>query len=154
MSKVEGSYSQTVVLPAALPQVYEFFANPDKLRMAQPDVDDFTLLDPQTARWQLAERVEGGVRFAADYTVKYTGNGSDQVSWRSQGEGNMDVRGSVTLRATADGHTEVDYEETCAPDMPITKLLVMIFRPLVAREVSNDIKTFLSQIQAHFEAGK
>ena len=136
-----------VKAPAA--EVRDFFCNPALLREVTADVESFERVDPQRARWILTEKVEKGVRFRADYTVEYESKGPDSVVWRSV-DGNMDVAGEVRLQAIDAGRTEIHYRETVAPDLPITRLTAMLFKPIVARELRQDIGKFLERVVARW----
>lgn len=166
MAKIAATEERTLIVSASVDEVYGFFTNPALLREETPEVERFELLGPGTARWVLAEKAEKGIRFQADYTVEYSGDGGDRVTWRTvgaigQGEqggqggqgpgsGNLDVTGEVRLRRLDDRRTEIRYRETLTPDLPITPILAALFRPIVAREVRADIGRFLDRVARRF----
>lgn len=149
MTKIKATEKRTLAVAAPITDVYNFFLDPMKISKLTADLEKFELLDPHRARWMLVEKVEKGVRYAADYTVEYSGNGQDEVTWQSV-EGNMDIDGKIALRSLENGHTELDYQETVAPDLPITRLTAIIFKPIVARELRQDISGFLDRVTEHF----
>ena len=145
MTKIAATEERTLTVPAPIQEVYRFFSDPVLLREATVDVERFERIDEHRARWVLTEKVEKGVRFLADYTVEYQGNGSDRVSWRSVA-GNLDVTGEAELRPLPVGGTEIHYRETVAPDLPIASLMAKLFKPIVARELRQDIGRFLTRV--------
>ncbi len=144
MAKITATHKCKLTVRAPLSNVYSFFVNPVQLRELTPDVENFQLLSESQAKWRLTEKVEKGVRYAAEYTVNYQGNGSDEVKWHSI-DGNMDIDGEVSLRSLGENLTEFQFRETVAPDLPISRLTAMIFKPIVARELRQDIGTFLDR---------
>lgn len=157
MAKIAATEERTLIVSAPIEEVYGFFSSPALLREETPEVEHFELLGPGKARWVLVEKAEKGIRFQADYTVEYTAQGGDCVTWRTvtatvQGEGrsNLDTIGEVLLRRRGDGCTEIRYRETLAPDLPITPILATLFRPIVAREVRADIGRFLDRVARRF----
>lgn len=149
MVKIPATEERTLMVKAPAAEVRDFFCNPALLREVTADVESFERVDPQRARWILTEKVEKGVRFRADYTVEYESKGPDSVVWRSV-DGNMDVAGEVRLQAIDAGRTEIHYRETVAPDLPITRLTAMLFKPIVARELRQDIGKFLERVVARW----
>lgn len=134
---------------APVSTVYEFFRDPASVRELSADVESFERIDQDRARWVLTEKVEKGVRFHADYTVEYRGEAEQRVVWCTTA-GNMDIDGEVTLRAIEPQCTEILYRETVGPDLPITKLTALLFKPIVARELRQDIRHFLDRVRDHF----
>lgn len=151
MVKIPATEERTLLVLAPAAEVRAFFCDPALLREVTADVESFERIGAQRARWILTEKVEKGVRFRADYTVEYESKGPDSVAWRSV-EGNMDIDGEVKLQEIDAGRTEIHYRETVAPDLPITKLTAMLFKPIVARELRQDIGKFLERVVARWGA--
>jgi uncharacterized membrane protein len=152
MAKIPATEERTFNVRAPLPDVYRFFSDPGLLREETGDVARFERLpgdQANRAHWVLVEKVEKGIRYTADYTVEYQGNGADRVTWRTV-EGNLDTEGEVLLRPLADGLTEIRFREVLAPDLPITNLMAKLFKPIVAREVRKDIGRFLERVERRF----
>lgn len=149
MVKIAATEERSFTVQAPLGEVRDFFCNPVLLRDITADVESFEHVEPRRARWILVEKVEKGVRFRADYTVEYDTPGPDQVVWRSVA-GNMDVDGEVKLREIDSEHTEIHYRETIAPDLPITRITAVLFKPIVARELRQDISGFIERVAARW----
>lgn len=151
MTWVEGTERRTYEIRAPIEKVYTFLSSPELLRAAFLELERYEILDATTARWQLKEKNEKGVRFRPDYTVRYGGNGRDRVEWSSLPTGNMRTKGTAALRAKGADTTEVQYEETVASDLPIAGLKARIFQPFVAREIRKGVQGFLDRIKARLE---
>ncbi len=145
MVKIFATEERTLRVRAPVSEVRDFFLDPDRLREVSVDVESFERLDDRRARWVLTEKVEKGVRFQADYTVQYDGEHEGQVAWRTTG-GNMGVEGVATLESVEPDGTQIHYRETVSPDLPITKLTALLFKPIVAGELRKDINQFLDRV--------
>ena len=146
MTRIAAAEARTFMVAAPLAEVYRFFMSPTLLSEATADVDSCECLEGDRAHWQLAEKVDQGIRFRADYVVQYTGNGCDAVSWRTI-SGNLQSEGRVVLQQLDVAVTEIRYSESVAPDLPITPFLATLFKPIVAREVRQGIAEFLDRIE-------
>lgn len=149
MVRIAASGEWTFCVPASLPSVYDFFAEPAQLCALLDSVDSYAVLEAGRVRWILKEKVEKGIHFKGDYTVVYEGNGIDHVHWHGI-EGNMGGEGDVWLSATPDGGTKIRYRETVAPDLPITALMARLMQPIVARELRTELETFLERVKVLF----
>ncbi|MCA9708561.1 MAG: hypothetical protein KDK70_22115 [Myxococcales bacterium] len=147
MVKIYATEERTLRVRAPVSEVHAFFLDPQRVREVSADVESFERLDEHRARWVLTEKVEKGVRFHADYTVEYQSEHEGHVAWRST-SGNMDVDGEVKLSSVGPQCTEICYRETVGPDLPITKLTAILFKPIVARELRQDIVRFLDRVIA------
>ena len=145
MAKIAATEEQVFRVPASPEQVYAFFTAPDKLRDATPGVERCEPLADGRVRWVLEEKVDKGIRFQADYVVAYDGNGTDHVRCRFV-EGNMVNDWDAWIKATPGG-TEVRYRETVAPELPITPVLALLIKPLVARELRSGVSRFLDRVR-------
>jgi len=149
MARITATEERVFHVKATMQQMYDFFATPSQLCELIEGVDILESLGAGRVRWVLKEKVDKGIRFKADYTVVYEGNGRDYVWWRFV-EGNMGNEGDVWLTTTADGGTEVRYREMVAPDLPLTPLLARLIKPIVARELRGELGHFLERVQDRF----
>jgi uncharacterized membrane protein len=149
MTKIAAVEERTLRVTSPLKDVYKFFIDPELIKEETADVHGFERVDGSTARFVLVEKVEKGIRYQADYTVEYKGNGSDEITWRTI-RGNLEATGTVRMQKVTESITEIQYRESVAPDLPITQLMAMLFKPIVAREVRKDIGKFLDRVEARF----
>ena len=149
MVRIAATEERVLTVQASPATVYSFFSSPEELCRAMTSVERCELLPGNTVRWLLAEKVDKGIRFQADYIVAYEGDGVEHVLWRSV-EGNMRNDGDVWIKPVAGGGTEVRYRESVEPDLPITPLLASLIKPLVARELRGEINAFLERVRARF----
>jgi uncharacterized membrane protein len=129
--------------------VYAFFSRAEAIARAMAAVERCERLPENRVRWVLTEKADRGIRFKGDYVVAYGGDGAGHVCWRSV-EGNMRNDGDVWIRPLAGGGTQVHYRERVEPDLPITPLMALLIRPLVARELRDEINGFLENLSTVF----
>lgn len=144
MARITVTEERTIDIPAAPAAVYAFFSNPKELSKAMEGVQRCELMSGEKVRWVLAESADQGIRFQPDYVVQFTGDGANQIRW-SAVEGNMGNEGVVEITPGPNGSSQVYYQETIEPDLPITPLMARLIRPLVARELRAGLDTFLNQ---------
>lgn len=150
MAWIDGTERRTYDIRAPIERVYAFLTRPALLVAAFADLERHELLDERTARWQLKEKKDKGIKFRPDYTVRYGGNGTDRVEWGPV-TGNMRSTGRAVLRAKGPELTEVDYEETIESDLPIPGLMAKVFKPIVAREIRKGVQGFLDRVKLRLE---
>lgn len=143
MAWIEGSMSRTFTVRAPYDAVVEYFCNPEQFQRAFAQLERAEQIDETTWRWVLQEKNEKGIRFQADYQVRYAREEAG-CSWKEIA-GNMRTTGKVTCRDLGSGRTEVAYSETLAPDLPIPGLAAKLFGSIVGREVSGGIADFLER---------
>lgn len=146
MFKISATEEHIFAVPADPEEVYAFFSEPQRLSRAMASVELCELLPDRKVRWVLEEKVDQGIRFRADYVVAFDGDGSGHVSWRSV-EGNMRNDADVWIRPMPGGGSEIQYRESVEPDLPITPLMARLLKPLVARELRDEIRCFLDRVR-------
>jgi uncharacterized membrane protein len=149
MVRIAATEERTLTVPANPATVYDVFSRPEMLGQVMASVESCQPLPGNTVRWVLKEKADKGIRFKADYTVAYEGDGSGHLRWRSV-EGNMRNDGDVWLRPIEGGGTEIRYRESVEPELPITPLLARLITPMVARELRGEINEFLDRVREYF----
>jgi uncharacterized membrane protein len=144
MTRIAATEDRVLHVKATAEKAYAFFSQAEQFRHALEGVERCELLPGQRVRWVLKERQEKGIRFQPDYTVVLSGDGSQWVTWRFV-EGNMRDEGEVWIRSSTDGGCEIRYRQTVEPDLPITPLMAQLIKPLVVRELRNDVVRFLDR---------
>ena len=124
----------------------DIFCDPARFKAAFTEMERAQELEPGTWRWVLEEKSEKGIKFKADYTVRYTRE-DNVLTWDTI-DGNMKSRGRVEVRQTASNKAEVDYSETISTSLPIPKLMTKVFQPIVQREVTKGVSDFLRHARA------
>ena len=147
MAKIPATETQTFEVNAPIERVYEAFVNPEIVKENFVGLESAEFVEKDEVRWHVKEKVDKGMRFKGDYTVKYEGNGKDRVWWRSTA-GNIETNAEVTLTQLPNG-VRVVYRETLTPDLPIPKLMAKIFKPLVAREVRKDLTRYAENVKRY-----
>lgn len=146
MAKIEAKESRRFKVNASIEEAYELFSDPEKQAGLFNELERYELVDDETVRYVLEEQKEKGITFQGDYTVRYVGNGSDKVEWETL-EGNIETEGVVRLEKVSDDVTEIDYNETLTPDLPIPRLMARVFKPIVSREVRKGIGEYLENVE-------
>lgn len=146
MVRIAATEERVLDVAASPAQVYAFFSRPEALGQAMASVERCERLEGNRVRWVLAEKVDKGIRFRADYIVAFEGDGAEHVQWRSVA-GNMGNDGDVWIRPRPEGGTALHYRESVAPDLPITPLMARLIAPLVARELRTEIHDFLERVR-------
>jgi len=146
MPKIPATETTTFRVKTPIDEVYSFLLTPSKLQNVMNQLEKCELIGDNQARWVLEEKNEKGIKFQPDYTVEYSGNGTDHAKWKTV-KGNMDINGEAKLRKISDDVTEVEYKETMAPDLPINKLMAKVFKPIVARNVKQGITEYINRIK-------
>jgi uncharacterized membrane protein len=149
MARITATEERVFHVKATMEQMYDFFVTPDRLCELLDSVDIHESLGEGRVRWVLKEKIDKGIRFKADYTVVYDGNGQDHIWWRFVG-GNMGNTGDAWLTTTISGDTEVRYRETVEPDLPITPLLARLIKSIVERELREELGSFLDRVRDRF----
>jgi carbon monoxide dehydrogenase subunit G len=151
MAWIEGTEEQTFVVDAPYQDVVDFFGDPATFKECLDQVESAEETEGGVWHWVLQEKAEKGIRFKADYTVKYEMTGEGRVQWHTL-EGNMRSEGVTECSEVGEDRTEVRYKETIATDLPIPKLMAKVFRPIVAREIRKGVGSFLDCARARFGA--
>lgn len=152
MAWIEGTKTQTIKINVPSARVLEYFSTPTQFGEAYVDAESIKHVEDNVYTFTLVEKAEKGIKFQGVYTVKYTVS-EDRVDWTHLGEGNMRTTGSVVILGHDDTHgTELTYTETLSPDLPIPKLMARVFKPIVSRQISAGIGTFLERSKAQLEA--
>lgn len=143
MAWIEGSMTRTFTVRAPYDAVVEYFCSPEQFQRAFSQLERAEQIDADTWRWVLKEKNEKGIRYQADYQVRYVREEAG-CSWKETA-GNMRTTGKVICRDLGSGRTEIEYAETLAPDLPIPRLAAKVFGGIVGREVSAGIGDFLER---------
>lgn len=151
MARITVTEERTFCVTAPIEQVYSFFAAPDQHGELRESLESHELLGKDRVRWVFQEKKKQGLRFQADYTVIYEGNGVDHVHWRFL-EGNAGNEGDVWLTPAHDGGTEIHYCELIEPDLPIPSAMARLIEPMVRRELREEIGHFLDRVRDRFGA--
>jgi uncharacterized membrane protein len=147
MAKIEATETQTFEVKAPLEAVYKAFSDLEIIKENFVGLERAEFSEGNVARWILKEKVDKGLRFKGDYTLKYDGNGKDRITWRSIA-GNIDNDAEVVLTQVGSS-VRVFYRETIAPDLPIPGLMARVFKPIVAREVRKDLVKYAESVKSY-----
>jgi hypothetical protein len=143
VAKIAATEERVFAVPASPRESYAFFSDPERLFRASAGVERYQVLPGGRVRWVLEEKVEKGIRYRADFVAAYEGNGNDHIVCRTV-EGNLRDDWEVWIRP-AGGGSEIRYRETVEPDLPITPVLALLIRPLIVRQMREEMRRFLDR---------
>ena len=152
MTWIKGRERRQIEIHAPMTEVYAFFVSPARRSEAFDDIQERRPIDEGCERWIMAPRTALKVTVQPDYTTRYTGNGTDTVTWEPAAEGTTRTRGVVRLQPAGDGVTRVDYDETIESNLPIPRIMVRVFKPIVAHEIKKGVRDFLDNAKRVLEA--
>jgi uncharacterized membrane protein len=145
MARIAAVEEKVFQVGASAETVYAFFSQVERLRQVMDGVERCEVLGDGRVHWVLEEKTGQGIRFQPDYVVAYEGNDTDHVQCRSLA-GNMKNDWDVWIKPTPGG-SQVSYRETVEADLPITALLALLIKPLVVKELRNDVNRFLDRVR-------
>lgn len=151
MAWIEGTEEQTLTINVPAARVLEYFSTPTQFGEAYVDAESIEHVEDNVYAFNLVEKSEKGIKFQGIYTVEYTVS-EDRVDWTHVGEGNMRTTGSVVIVSHDADSTELTYTETLSPDLPIPAIMARVFKPIVSRQISAGIATFLDLSKVQLEA--
>lgn len=151
MPTFSNSDKRTITIHATPAQVVEALTIPERIRQAMGDeIESSENVDAQTVHWVRKPVEEKGVKFRADYVVRYEFDGRDKVSWSTVGSGNMRSRGEARLAPDGNG-TRVEYSEAIECDMEVNRILAAVLRPIVERKIKTGVGAYLDRVKAGLE---
>jgi hypothetical protein len=152
MPTFSNSDKRVVHIRASQDRVVQALTVPERIRESLADeLESSVKVDDRTVRWIRKPVEEKGVRFHADYTVRYEYDGHGKISWSTLGHSNMRSQGEARLAAGTDGTTRVEYTESIECDMEVNRILAAVLRPIVERKIKNGVGEFLEKVKAGCE---
>jgi carbon monoxide dehydrogenase subunit G len=145
VTKIAATEEQVFQVAASPQEVYAFFSDVETLCATMTGVERYEVLPGGKVHWVLKEQAGQGIRFQPDYVVAYEGNGTDHVRCRSV-EGNMKNDWDARIKPVRGG-SEIHYREMVEADLPITRLLAMLIKPLVVKELRGEVSRFLDRVR-------
>ena len=146
MAKIATTEERVLCVTTSPQKAYAFFSQAEQLRQAIEGVERCELLADGRILWVLAEKRDQGIRFQPNYVMELEGDGVRYVSWRTV-EGNLRDDGETWIDPLDEGGCRIRYRQTVEPDLPITPLMARLIKPLIARELRNDVSRFLERAQ-------
>ncbi len=148
MAKFPTEVTESVVVPVPLTEAYAFFWDVPTSARCIPGLDRCENAGADAYRFVFEERSTGPVSMCVTYTARYTGNGADEIRFKSTGapDDNTDVNGVVRLEAVDAAHTRVTVEQMLAPDTPVPRLLQGLIKSFVQGEAAKAASDYLANV--------
>jgi uncharacterized membrane protein len=149
MSKVRLEIKRTLRVRAPLPEVFTFFADPDRMKEEAQNLDQYERIDATRSRWLFKSRTQQkGLYFAPEYTIETRTNGVDHITWQSIA-GNTGSAADIRLRRVGDV-TEIEYYQMSEPDLPVPKLVAKLFDILARKLGERDLQDWVDRVVRRF----
>lgn len=152
MAKFPTEVERSVTVKVPLARAYKFLWDVVGSSACIPGIDKCERVGKDTYRFVYEERSTGPVRLTVQYTAKYHGNGSDEITFEgtsAKGD-NTDVSGRLRLKATGDA-TKITLWQRLAPDTPVPSLLQGFIRSYVEKEAAEALKRYLAAVKKELE---
>lgn len=155
MAKFPTAVERTMTLAVPPARAYAFFWDVVGSSRCIPGIDRCERAGDDTYRFVFQERSTGPVSMVVRYTARYTGNGTDEIRFRSLGapDDNTDVDGLIQLAPAGAGETRVTMRQTIAPDTPVPRLLQGLIKSFVQKEADGAVEQYLERVQRMLERG-
>jgi len=154
MAKFPTDVERSIDVNAPLDRVYSFFWDVAGSARCIPGIDTCRSVRKDTYAFHYQPRSTGPVSMIVRYTTAYTGNGTDEIAFRSVGEpdDNTDAEGSIRLEPTSRG-TRIRLRQRVAPDTPVPRLVQGMIRSYVEREAATAVEAYLAAVKRELEQG-
>jgi carbon monoxide dehydrogenase subunit G len=154
MAKFPTEVERSVEVHVPLEQVYAFFWDVVGSARCIPGLEKCRSVRKNTYEFLYEPRSTGPVSMVVRYTTAYTGNGTDEITFRSVGGSadNTDAEGRIQLKPTAKG-TRITLRQRVAPDTPVPRLVQGVIRSFVEREAATAVESYLSSVKRELERG-
>ncbi len=99
-------------------------------------------------------RSTGPVTMVVRYTAAYSGNGRDEIRFKScdAAGDNTDVDGLISMVSKGDNQTELSLRQMLAPDTPVPRLVQGLIRSFVESEAAQGVENYLAEVKKALEA--
>ncbi len=146
---IDLGYEFTVKAP--MKEVFDLVSDVPKSASHFPKVDKLTDLGQGVYRWQMQKVGTQQVNIQTVYASKYVADRKKgTVVWTPvKGEGNAQVSGSWTLKATKQG-TAVEFKVFGTVDVALPGLMKMVVVPVVAGEFEKLVEKYIDNLIKKF----
>ena len=153
MAKLPTEVEQSVTVQAPVAKVYKHLWDVVGSSRYIPGLASCERVAKDTYRFTYDEKAKGPVKLVVRYTVRYTGNGADEISFEGTWvqDDNTDVSGTFRLKAQGDKATRVALRQMVAPEVPIPRLMQSLIRPFVEREAAHGMREYLANVKRGLE---
>jgi ribosome-associated toxin RatA of RatAB toxin-antitoxin module len=112
-----------------------------------PKLEQALALGDDTWRWELEEIQAMGFSHQVKYTVAYSNNGSNCISWKPVvGEGNAQVSGKWLISPTNEHMCQIDFETSGDFEMDVPPILKSMAEKMIHAKFEAKIIVFFERI--------
>lgn len=147
MTRFEGHYDQTHTVSAPPEVVLAQFLDLDQIIEHFGDLDSADRVDENTLTFHLKEQNHGVFTFKGLYTCRYLADGDVGVKWASEGEGNVETKGHLTVApGDAAGTTRLHYVADMALEIDVNKMLAPMLKPVVEAIIPHQMGDYVKRM--------
>jgi carbon monoxide dehydrogenase subunit G len=153
MAKFPTEVERSVTVKVPLARAYEYLWDVVGSSGCVPGIDTCKRVGKDTYRFVYQERSTGPVSMVVQYTARYTGNGTDTITFEgtAAGKDNTDVSGVIRLQSSGAESTKIVFRQNVAPDTPVPRLLQGFLKSFVEKEATEALKQFLANVKRALE---
>ena len=131
------------------PDVAAHFGDLDTIGRNYPDVESYRKEGEGVLFIQLVPKSEKGFFFHGSHTCRWESTGHT-IRWKTVSSDTVWDEGTITCTAAGPGRTTVDYRERFEIEMAANRILAKVARPIVQRNISGGIRTYIKTMRAGF----
>ncbi len=152
MTRVSASVERSVAVDATAAEIWSVVGDVERLGELMPEVERYEEVDGDW-RWVMAEQRRFGQRFQPRFTVRYTLDEPERVTFEHvTGSGDSaDAGGEIRLGADGGGGTRVSFRLDLTVDVGVPRLLAGTVRAMLADEIRRLADGFLANVRAAAE---
>ena len=153
MAKFPTEVEQSVTVQVPLAKVYKHLWDVVGSSRYIPGLAGCERVAKDTYRFTYDEKAKGPVKLVVRYTVRYTGNGTNEITFECTGaqDDNTDASGTFRLKPHGDKATRIALRQMVAPEVPIPRLMQSLIKPFVEREAADGVREYLANVKRGLE---
>ena len=148
MAKISTTVEREIIVNSSLQDTFDLISNLKETPKYVPGLEKSETVDDVTFKWSFIPVGFKGINITVKYTVKYTINPPNVVSWETiPGSGNAESKGIFTLEKVDDDKTKINLKMDITVDAPIPRLLNKLAKPFLKGEAERLIDGYIANIK-------
>jgi carbon monoxide dehydrogenase subunit G len=150
---VDFEIERTEEVACPFDQVFDVLADVPESVSHFPKMDNLENLGGGVYRWEMQKIGVDKYHIQTVYACKYTSDRSKgRVKWTPvKNEGNATVKGQWTIKALDDATTRFTLKTSGELELPLPRLVKMVVAPVVRREFTGMVDTYMKNLCKTFE---
>jgi len=148
MARVSTRVEKVITVNSGLEQTFKLLSDLKEAPKYVPGLEKSETIDDVTFHWTFEPVGFKGINITVSYTVKYTVDAPDKVSWETvAGSGNAESTGAFMLKKVDDNTTEINLKMEVTVEAPIPRLLTKMAKPFLNTEAVKLIDGYLENLK-------